>query len=259
MLIDYKFVIIFLNYSFSVIVVVLIDYEAEAERLRKSVRVLCWVMTSTTNLYTRAIHVRETWGKRCNILLFVSDEEDKNFPTIRLILDKTGYEHLTAKTMNAFDYIYKHYLDAADWFMKADDDTYVVVENLRYLLSAYNAKMPIYFGHHFKAIVQQGYFSGGAGYVISHEALRRFGSRLENLCEDDLGSEDVKFGECMERLGVQPGDSRDSLGRSRFHCFNPSTHIHGGFPDWYYAYDKYGANKVNMKIYLLDHFLYLLM
>merc|ERR1712150_305113 len=46
-----------------------------------------------------------------------------------------------------------------------------------------------------------------------------------------------------EKLGVKTGDSRDSMGRSRFHCFNPETHLHGGYPDWYYQYDKYGAQK----------------
>ena len=45
--------------------------------------------------------------------------------------------------------------------------------------------------------------------------------------------------------GVRTGDSRDAFGRSRFHCFNPETHLHGGYPDWYYQYDKYGARKVS--------------
>jgi hypothetical protein len=48
-----------------------------AERLAKEVRILCWVMTSPSNLETKAVHVKATWGKRCNILLFISSANGK--------------------------------------------------------------------------------------------------------------------------------------------------------------------------------------
>ena len=51
--------------------------------------------------------------------------------------------------------------------MKADDDSYVILENLRFLLSDYNSSDPIWFGCEFKVIVKEGYMSGGAGYVLS--------------------------------------------------------------------------------------------
>ncbi|KAL3831539.1 hypothetical protein ACJMK2_023280 [Sinanodonta woodiana] len=220
------------------------DNDEVARDLKKKVKILIWVMTAPENLNKKAIHVKKTWGKRCDLLLFFSSFQNDSFPVIRLNVSE-GRDHLTAKTMQAFQYIYEHHFKDADWFMKADDDTYVIVENLRYFLSKHDPNQPIFFGHHFKTIVKQGYFSGGAGYVLSKEALKRFATIGKNstFCRKDGGAEDAEMGHCMEKLGVKTGNSTDKLGRSRFHCFDPETHVHGGYPDWYLSYDANGAKK----------------
>ena len=40
--------------------------------ISKSSRLLCWVMTNPGNHEAKAHKVKQTWGKRCNILLFMS-------------------------------------------------------------------------------------------------------------------------------------------------------------------------------------------
>jgi len=217
-----------------------------ADYLESKIRVLCWVMTSPDNLEKKAIHVYRTWAHKCNKLIFVSSQENNTFPAPVIKVDtEEGREHLTAKTMHAFKHIYDNHLNEADWFMKADDDTFAILENLRYFLADKDPMEPVYYGHHFKTIVKpQGYYSGGGGYVLSKEALTRFatkGFHNNAVCREDGGAEDAEFGKCMQNLGVKTAESYDERGASRFHCFNPGTHLHGGYPDWYLQYDSHGA------------------
>jgi len=228
--------------------------EAEAaEAMAKKVRVLCWVMTSPDNFEKKAKHVKATWGKRCNILLFMSTEAEPNLPVIKLDGLHEGRDNLWGKTKQAFKYVHEHYRDQADWFMKADDDTYVIVENLRYMLENYNSSQPIYFGCKFKPYVRQGYMSGGAGYVLSKEALDRFVNRAladkeQVICKtrDHTGAEDVEMGKCLENVNVVAGDSRDAMGRGRFFPFVPEHHLIPGHVSkdfWYWQYIFYPSEE----------------
>uniref|UniRef100_A0A2C9JVT7 N-acetylgalactosaminide beta-1,3-galactosyltransferase n=1 Tax=Biomphalaria glabrata TaxID=6526 RepID=A0A2C9JVT7_BIOGL len=95
--------------------------------------------------------------------------------------------------------------------------------------------------------------SGGGGYVLSKEALRRLAEKGNdsNTCRQDGGAEDAELGHCMQKLGVKTANSTDALGRSRFHCFDPETHLFGGYPDWYYQYDANGAKKADDDTYVI--------
>ena len=165
----------------------------------------------------QAGHVKATWGTRCNKLLFMSSETDPVLPTVKLNVSE-GRENLWDKTKKAFENVYKNHFQDYDWFVKADDDTYMIVENLRYLLKDFDPNQPLFFGQKLKLNggKQTVFFSGGAGYVLSREALKRFaetGMRDPELCRQDPGGpEDVVFG-CLENLGVETGDSRDQEGK----------------------------------------------
>nr|KAG5706728.1 hypothetical protein BaRGS_007231 [Batillaria attramentaria] len=121
------------------------------------------VITAPQNLDKRTVHVRDTWGRRCNKLLFFSSTWNTTIPTIGLNVSE-GRNNLTPKYMHAYKYVIENHMEDADWFLKADDDTYVIMENLRYFLSFYNTDDPIFFGQIFQKFAKQGYPSGGSGH-----------------------------------------------------------------------------------------------
>lgn len=144
-----------------------------------------------------------------------------------------------------------------DWFLKVDDDSYVVMENLRYLLLAHGANEPVYFGCKFVFFARQGYMSGGSGYVLSREALRLFVNGIttntSNCRPDGGGDEDGELGMCLERVGVKAGDSRDATGRHRFIPFALDEFLMKGEqrdPNfWFHTYSSYPIGQVEIRSY----------
>ena len=59
-----------------------IDKKNVNDILYKEVRVLCWIMTSPTNLKKKAMHVKNTWLPRCNKYLFMSSPDNGNYKNL---------------------------------------------------------------------------------------------------------------------------------------------------------------------------------
>jgi glycoprotein-N-acetylgalactosamine 3-beta-galactosyltransferase len=237
--------------------------EAMATKQSEDIRILCLVMTEPSTHKTKAYQVYRTWGKRFTYIEFLTTEADPEIPTI-VSPTEEEYDLIWGKTKFGFKTAYEKYYDKVDWVMKADDDTFVILENLRYLLSSYNHSEPIWLGCEFKVsaegiarepwmdgwIGKYGWMSGGAGYVLSKESVRRFNEiSLPNadICEQgDEGSEDVNMANCLKGAGVVSVDSRDSFDRHRFLPFTPGTHISqkqwNSTEFWYWSYIKYPEN-----------------
>ena len=117
-------------------------------------------------------------------------------------IKEEGRKYLTIKTLRPFRYIYKHFFNDYDWFLKTDDDAYIIMENLLYFLSSEDTNKPVYFGHKFKKYnLSSGWFAGGPGIVLSKEALRRFGTTGTKLCPEPVtAAGDLNLGRCMEKL-----------------------------------------------------------
>ncbi|KAG8193247.1 hypothetical protein JTE90_005593 [Oedothorax gibbosus] len=194
-----------------------------AEDYYNKVRILCWVVTNPKNHKTKARVIKQTWGSRCNTLLFISTEKTNKLPTIAL-----NANDMWKTTIDVLSYIHDNYIDSADWFLKADDENFIVLENVRLLLKPYNPDKPLYFGRKYKKHVEQGYMSSGAGYVLSREAVKLFvevALRDPKKCNQGIALDDVELGSCLSNVGVLAGDSHDILGKQRFFPFQPEVHM----------------------------------
>ena len=64
----------------------------------------------------------------------MSTEEDIRLGAIKLDVEN-GREGLWDKVKLGFKHVYNNHFDDFDWFLKADDDTFMVIENLKEMLS----------------------------------------------------------------------------------------------------------------------------
>jgi hypothetical protein len=93
-----------------------------AEKLFDEIKIFCWVFTHSPNHKTKVPAVRRTWGRRCNKLIFMSNEADPDQPDIIKLPVEDGRGHLWNKTKLTMKYVHDKYLNDYDWFMRADDD-----------------------------------------------------------------------------------------------------------------------------------------
>ena len=93
-------------------------------------KLLCWILADPHLLYTKVIHQKATWGRRCEKLLVMSSKADSYFPAIGLPNITKGKNHISYKAKAAWKYIYENYIDDFNFFIKTDPDTHLVVDNL---------------------------------------------------------------------------------------------------------------------------------
>lgn len=96
-----------------------------AQQLFDEVRIACLILTHPAVHETKARHVLNTWGKRCNKLVFLSTEGASKNDTLGVVElpVEQGRKNLWKKAKEMLKYAYYNLQDEADWFYKADDDT----------------------------------------------------------------------------------------------------------------------------------------
>ncbi|XP_017048898.2 uncharacterized protein LOC108093390 [Drosophila ficusphila] len=184
----------------------------------RSVRIICLVLTWPKNYMSGVRGISQTWGTHCNRVVFYGSSSQTTPSGVEIVgLNiSDSRSNLWGKTKAAFGHAYRNYGHEAEWFFKADDDTYAIMENMRQLLHSHSPETPIYFGSAFK-LASRVYMSGGAGYVLSKRAVELLVKGAAKKCQPgNRGTEDFEMGKCLRILKVKAGDSRDLYGRHRF-------------------------------------------
>ncbi|XP_068204227.1 glycoprotein-N-acetylgalactosamine 3-beta-galactosyltransferase 1-like isoform X2 [Palaemon carinicauda] len=227
-------------------------------------RVLCLVMTAPSNHRDRARHVAATWGLNkqgdgqgrsftdfqyqefCPNTIFVTSSPHPNLKKV-IYTEYKSYKEIWGKVLDAFRSVNA---SQADWVMKADDDTFIIYPRLQRLLTRFDAKKPLLLGlnliYTFKDGKEVEYMSGGAGYLLSSPAVQMLQEARIQECQfpGATSYEDVNMGICLSALGVDFGDTRDSLGRPVFLPCRPQTffdpdNLHHPNVAWIKSMSKY--------------------
>ena len=156
-------------------------------------------------------------------------DDDPTMPFVYLNLTDI-YDRITDKTFKTMEYIYDNLMDEFDWFVRANDDTYIIMENLKLFLADKCADEKVIYGkilNHFRlkpsfksGNVSAGFLQGGSGFLMSRESVRLFVSSMKKdptFCVMNNGRvEDQEICDCFRKLNIYPGETRDSLNRQRF-------------------------------------------
>ncbi|TGZ65595.1 hypothetical protein CRM22_005809 [Opisthorchis felineus] len=188
-------------------------------------RILCYINTYPLNYVTKAIHVQNTWARRCDGFYFTSTVSHPNLSV--LVLNMTEPEvrgHLWVKMRKILRAVHR-IADEYDYFLKADDDTYTFLSNLReFLVNHGSPAKPVMWGYRWMTLCPGGYFSGGSGYVLTREALKRIVEQAIDqhpVCPTtDEDKEDVKMCLCGQAVGVELEDAQSADGYKLFYPYN---------------------------------------
>ncbi|CAH1996631.1 unnamed protein product [Acanthoscelides obtectus] len=196
-----------------------ITFILEADVLFKEINVLCLIIVRNNKNVQAA---ENTWARGCNNIHYVEtvSTDKKKLPGMRTKEHSSWI--LLCKVL--LDIHHKH-----DWVLVVNDNTFAIMENLKYYLAPLNPLDKYYLGYAVK-FWNTIYNSNEAGYILSKAAIKAFQkaySEKECLNHAYWNREDFYLGKYLAKLNITPSDAKDKEGLSIFH---PYSWYHVFFP-----------------------------
>ena len=169
--------------------------------------------------------VQDTWGPHCNSLRFFSHKFSNASIPVEKIKSGSSFELICSSLHRIVqDAEVDHQGKKVDWVLvTSGDNTFALIENLRYFVAPMNQSEPHYLGHAMR-FWGQVYNWGDAGFVLSRAAVDKILEKFPTSKSCAGGGRFYKngdwyLGKHLSELGVVPRDTRDHMGRSRFNGY----------------------------------------
>lgn len=160
----------------------------EAKFLHEKVKILCLILVRNAKNAEAAKH---TWGKGCNSIEYVNvqSKNKRKIVPVRKTKEQSSWILLCKALLS----VQKH-----NWIIIVNDNSFVILENLRRLVAALDYKKGHYLGHAVTFWTTT-YNTGQAGYVLSWGSVEAIRSKFTSsqFCTSEityLNQEDMYLG-----------------------------------------------------------------
>lgn len=189
-----------------------------ADELAQHIKVLCWMQAKHIDR-NRFDAIKRTWGRRCTAFIAIDYGTGANSTDIFHI--STTNERQQSNVENAYRFIADTYANEFDWLLNTNGNSFIVMENLRYHLYAYDPFEPIAVGHLLnKTNEKHEYLSMKSGYALSRRAVENLVTGFSNASTSCAVTrefdDEIHFSGCLREVGIQFSKSTDQHGKRLF-------------------------------------------
>ena len=228
--------------------------------MTSSLRFVTVVMPSVVNPKQRKRRleaITDTWGPTSRSIYVIHNIQDEypnpsigNWPRILKVPSNITFDDGLPRLNYVIRQVFKDYSNA-DFFYFVNDHTYVIPEHLCFYLSNQDPQKDLYAGHALKN-EREAFNSGAAGYILSHNSIKRLVERFDHTNNDGVvhhrdyncvvdqenkwlqGNPGLVTAQCLHHsLNTRAIDTRESGKYHRFHAFGLVRSVAGTVDEWY--------------------------
>jgi hypothetical protein len=220
----------FIGLIWSTFITLLFDRNDNDVERERSPLIFCFVLSANDRHLTSSRAIVYSWGKRCDRFYFVTRLQNTSIE-LMMLEEFENISDITSTTINQLTldvllYLRKQNLASSyHWFLRASDDSYVIIPNLRRLISQLHLIKPTrafaYVGDVEQMYEKYQISTSGSVMLFNREALDRLviadldyyynkADLEKQKCLVEM-TDDHEFVACMKQIDINVNPLNDNL------------------------------------------------